>query len=83
VISNAAIFDPNLSLEAKGLLLMYLAAEEGEVVSPEFVQEHSRADKATINRAFHNLIGRGYLKRGGKGEDGIWLFTVTDEVDYE
>jgi len=82
IVGNQAARDPNLSLKAKGLLLLMLSFSEGWTYHLEHIQTLSADKEHATKTALHELMAAGYILREKvRAEDGTfrWIYTVDDE----
>lgn len=82
IVGNQAARDPNLSLKAKGLLLLMLSFSEGWTYRMSHIETLSSDKEHATKSALHELMAAGYVLREKKrAEDGTfqWIYTVDDE----
>lgn len=91
MVSNAALRDPELSLEAKGLLSLMLSFPEHWVYRRSHIVGQSRNGRDATNAALRELIARRYVVKEPQGRDEKGrlresIFHVSDEplpVDWK
>lgn len=82
IVGNQAARDPNLSLKAKGLLLLMLSFSEGWTYRMSHIETLSADKEHATKSALRELMTAGYvLREKNRNEDGTfqWVYTVDDE----
>ncbi len=69
-VEDTLFFDKNLSLKAKGLMLLVLSAKPGESLSIETLSSRSKESIGAIKSAINELIQLGYIEKKQKRENG-------------
>lgn len=82
IVGNQAARDPQLSLKAKGLLLLMLSFSEGWTYRLSHIETLSSDKEHATKSALHELMAAGYiLREKQRNADGTfqWVYTVDDE----
>lgn len=82
MVGNQAVRDSNLSLKAKGLLVLMLSYSEGWVYRLVHLERQSADGQHATKTALRELMAAGYVVRERqRANDGTfqWLYTVDDE----